>query len=865
MRTSTALKPRLPSGIETSHIPGEMKQPEHFLCEDVLNGADAITNGGTKLSTGKSAGVDALTMFSFEDIVDEINVKRAAAKTGAASWDRLKAVASELAGVPSTSEIWPTAGAVWTLEQVSIRGYRGIGNDVPLVLNFDPTPGLTVLHGLNGAGKSSISDAIEIGLTGRTPTVTAGTAGKAALWDPIHLARGATSARVEVVLASDGHRLLLVAVLDSLGAIQSHEAELTNAVGTKKIALDASWHDALASHQPVFAYASLERRVQLSKDLATYFEGLLALGGSFTTLEDTITSRANESTQAHSRWRSAKEDAMKSLAAIDTERGSETNVIILDPVQEPSPGNDWEKWLKDEGLLQVGTTSFPLPSDSREQLTIAASRANASIRTFDKARVSSEQNLSTALELLHSEATSRHIDSTACPVCSAPNPKWLETLGTTVAQNKNLMRLQRDVESEIRALASVTETLLPAVLRVGKTAGADDPIRSISSTAKDLMDQFNEAHRTSHPTQHLMLSATTALCAWLVSEDARTLINEAVVRTDATKQWQISRARAVENFITVWKADGALAAEAVSWKETLKRVDDLRKQLRKRRSMTLEGKAGSRIENLLSDAELHLKGISVLSSKASMELVDQNDNKVELGMLSAGQRNAVLLAPLLASVDAGPFGFLILDDPVHAFDELRIDRLAESLSRIADSRRVIVLTHDDRLKEYLAARTTDFDTRLVDRSSASGTVEVSDSSHFWRELLTDAGHIHDLALRETGSTKDVTDALRRLCRMSIDNALRTFTLRNAVVACRDAAEDLKTLDTKNKTEERLHQAESFWQGSTWQNPVTRAFSDCAPHLTSWNRSVHGNPQTSDFSRDEIRDARKACQKLVTIP
>lgn len=281
--------------------------------------------------------------------------------------------------------------------------------------------------------------------------------------------------------------------------------------------------------------------------------------------------------------------------------------------------------------------------------------------------------------------------------------------------------------------------------------------------------------------------------------------------------------------------------------------------------MTLEGKAGSRIENLLSDAELHLKGISVLSSKASMELVDQNDNKVELGMLSAGQRNAVLLAPLLASVDAGPFGFLILDDPVHAFDELRIDRLAESLSRIADSRRVIVLTHDDRLKEYLAARTTDFDTRLVDRSSASGTVEVSDSSHFWRELLTDAGHIHDLALRETGSTKDVTDALRRLCRMSIDNALRTFTLRNAVVACRDAAEDLKILDTKNKTEERLHQAESFWHGSTWQNPVTRAFSDCAPHLTSWNRSVHGNPQMSDFSRDEIRDARKACQKLVTIP
>ena len=292
----------------------------------------------------------ALTMFSFEDIMNEIDIKRAAAKTGAASWDRLKAVASELAGVPSTSEVWPTAGATWTLEKVSIKGYRGIGNDDPLVLTFDPTPGVTVLHGLNGAGKSSISDAIEIGLTGKIPAVTAGTAGKAALWDPIHLARGATSARVEVTLASEDQRLLLIALLDSSGNIQSHEAELTNAVGTRKIALDASWHDALASHQPVFAYASLERRVQLSKDLATYFEGLLALGGSFTALEDAITDRANASTLAHSRWRSAKDDAMRSLAAIDVERGSEATVMPLEPVNEPSAGDGLDEWLKDAGL-----------------------------------------------------------------------------------------------------------------------------------------------------------------------------------------------------------------------------------------------------------------------------------------------------------------------------------------------------------------------------------------------------------------------------------------------------------------------------------------------------------------------------------
>lgn len=803
-------------------------------------------------------------MFSFEDIVNEIDTKRAAAKTGAASWDRLRGVAAGLAGAPTGSEAWPTAGTRWALEKVSINGYRGIGNEDPLVLTFDSSPGVSVLHGLNGAGKSSISDAIEIGLTGKTPAATAGTAGKAALWDPIHLARGATSARIEVTLVAGTQRLRLVSLLDSTGNVESHEAEVTTATETSRITLDASWHNALASHQPVFAYASLERRVQLSKDLATYFEGLLALGGSFTALEGAITDRANASVQAHERWRSAKTEAMRSLAAVDIEHGSVIGVTPLEPVQEPMVSDKLDKWLEIAGLLQDGMTSPPLPSDSHKQLRAAAFTAHASVSALDSARVTSEENLSVALELLYSEATSHQVDSDACPVCATPESSWLKTLKLTIDQNKHLSDLQRKAETDTQALTALTGSLLPTIVRVGQGAGLEDPMRALSRTAEELYEKYSAAHHTAHSSQHLALAATAELSSWLMSQEAQILIDQAVARTDARKQWQIARAKAVATFTAAWQEDGALATESVSWTETLKRVDDLRKHLRKRRSLTLEGKAGSRIESLLSDADLRLNGITVLSSKASMELVNKNGDKVDLGMLSAGQRNAVLLAPLLASVDAGPFGFLVLDDPVHAFDELRIDRLAESLSRIADSRRVIVLTHDDRLKEYLAARTTDHDTRLVERSSASGAVQVSDSSHFWHELLTDAGHIHDLALKEAESTGDVTDDLRRLCRMSVDNALRSFILRNAIISGRDASEDLKAVDAKHKTEERLLQAESFWEGSTWQNPVTQALSECQPYLTGWNRSVHGNPQLNEFSREEIKAARKCCKALAII-
>ncbi|WP_083451499.1 AAA family ATPase [Leucobacter celer] len=805
---------------------------------------------------------DALTMFTFEEILDEIESKQASAKTQVDSWDRLKTVAIELAGNPASEKDPLPVDATWILEKVSIQGYRGIANNEPLVLVFDPTPGITVLHGLNGAGKSSISDAIEIALTGETPAKTGGTAGRAALWDPIHLARGAAIAQVEVVLSAKEYRLTLQAEIDSAGNVQTHKADLSGPGGVASIELDASWRQSLASHQPVFAYASLERRVQLSRDLAEYFEGLLALGGSFISLQEAIAGKAGESDQALARWQAARTRAMKDIAQIDADHGPQIAGPPLPAVEEPAVKDNMQEWLESSELLQLGTASSPLPRDTRQQLADAATNVAAAILTLEEARVTSEQGLAGSLDALFSEATNLSIETDVCPVCAEPRPGWLHTLKETVKANTKLAQFRRDVEAKVRILRALTESHLSPVLLVANSASPDDPIRDLSTSASTLAQAFTEAMATQSPSHYSVLSAATSLSEWLVSQEAQILIDEAVVRTDAIKQWQIARTGAVQSFLAVWQADGELAAESIDWKETTKRLGDLQKHLRAKRSTTLEGRASSRVEELLSDAELRLQSINVLSTKASMGLADREGNKVELGMLSAGQRNAVLLAPLLASVDGGPFGFLVLDDPVHAFDELRIDRLADTLSEIAESRRVIVMTHDDRLKEYLASRMEDCDTRLVSRSNTSGEVEVSDSSHFWQELLNDAVEMREFAIREAGSTGEITNALRGLCRMAIDNALRTFTLRNAVLRGRDASADLIDLDSVHITNERLERAATFWEGEPWENPVLRATQECQVHLPLWNQAIHGNQHLTDFSRDEIRDARKACKKLT---
>src|SRR4051812_43438345 len=58
----------------------------------------------------------------------------------------------------------PATGAF--LRSVRVAGFRGIGSAVTLAL--EPVPGLSVIAGRNGSGKSSIAEGLELLLTGRT-------------------------------------------------------------------------------------------------------------------------------------------------------------------------------------------------------------------------------------------------------------------------------------------------------------------------------------------------------------------------------------------------------------------------------------------------------------------------------------------------------------------------------------------------------------------------------------------------------------------------------------------------------------------------------------------------------------------------
>jgi hypothetical protein len=157
-----------------------------------------------------------------------------------------------------------------------------------------------------------------------------------------------------------------------------------------------------------------------------------------------------------------------------------------------------------------------------------------------------------------------------------------------------------------------------------------------------------------------------------------------------------------------------------------------------------------------------------------------------------------LFLPRATSAES-PFRFIVIDDPVQAMDPAKVDGLARVLQRAAESRQVVVFTHDDRLPE--AVRRLRIPARLIQVSRKSNSVvEVRELEDPMMRYLDDA---RALLRVEQLDNEVVRRVVPGLCRQAIEFACTEVTRQRRLAAGRPLVTIEEVLDDAKTFNQRV--------------------------------------------------------------
>ena len=136
--------------------------------------------------------------------------------------------------------------------------------------------------------------------------------------------------------------------------------------------------------------------------------------------------------------------------------------------------------------------------------------------------------------------------------------------------------------------------------------------------------------------------------------------------------------------------------------------------------------------------------------------------------MSQGELQALALALFLsrATSPESPFRFVVLDDPVQAMDPAKIDGFVDVLASLSKDRRVIVLSHDDRLPAAVRRSKINASIYEVSRGTVS-QVSIHESLHPAQRYIDDAQAV----AADDQVPGDIKDRIiPGLCRMALETA-----------------------------------------------------------------------------------------------
>ena len=584
----------------------------------------------------------------------------------------------------------PTASSY--LASITVEGFRGIGE--PATLALHPGPGLTVVAGRNGSGKSSFAEAAEIAVTG-TNRRWAGQ--RSAVWrDGWRNLHRPHPARIVVETVGDGRPVTITrtwsAEDDVEGGSWTHQER-----GEKVQQVDEAGASVRA-YRPFLSYNELGSVIDSRpSEMHDALHTLLGLD-ELTAAQRRITAERKTCDDRAKTARGRRQELAARAEALDDERATRVAELLrarsidLDALGEVALGSDGDAETA-EVLRRVAGVTLP-PQELVEHAALELDEAREALGHASSSQARASADLARLLRV----ALAHHTDhgDAPCPVCGqgVVDARWRvdaeERTREAEVGAKALDDARRRVETARSALAALLvvppEVLnrdLPVATREARDAW-DRWSRSID--APEAADAVEDASLALRPALTAMVKAAESELARRDEEWRPLAVNlvelhEQLTRVEAEKA-QLTELKKTE----AWLKDAASAIRDKRLRPFAEHSQRIWKDLRQQSNVDL--------------GPIRLEGSST-RRRATFDVTVDDVEGAALGVMSQGELHSLALSLFLprATVDESPFRYVLIDDPVQAMDPAKVDGLARVLATVARGRQVVVFSHDDRLAE----------------------------------------------------------------------------------------------------------------------------------------------------------------------
>lgn len=674
------------------------------------------------------------------------------------------------------------------LTRVSVCGFRGVAGRLDLELQ--PAPGLVLITGRNGSGKSSIAEGAEVALSGRSYRSSS------TLWS-----RGLTNlhhdgnTEVEIGLRVDGSRDIRVGCRIS-GSGLAGATRWAKQDGETLDAAVLGWDDAVVRYRPVLTYNELAALTSAKpSELYDPINNILGLDG-LTAADRALTQAATDEGRTPKAANAARKELVAALEGSDDPRAAELRAALkgskpnVETARAVLLGTVGAAAGSRQALATWTALTPPDPDRARE----VVARLDEAVQRHRRVAAGAAGRAKRLADLLELAMAHREHDGDPCPVCGQGrlDDAWLTEAQTQAEVARREAAEAEAAEAELRAARTAARRLVtppPTALNVPETRGVD-PAAAVA--AWGALADLDHLSGTDDVRDRVLLAgvvdAVVAVEAAVTSLAAAA--SDAVISQDVA--WQPLAEQAGETLNLMDKADAATArlaaiAEAREWLNTITTT------LRDERLARFAHEATGVWEGLRQDSNVALGGIRLVGANTRREV--QLDLTVDgtpgpQAVLSQGELAALGLALFLprSTAEDSPFRFIVIDDPVQSMDPSKIDGLARVLHHLAETRQVIVFTHDDRLIQALRRLALPATNYRIDRGerSAVSILLVDDPVN---QHLRDADALAKdsvlpadlLAIAVSGYCRDALDEA------AIDLARRRLLAGGASVADVDAA------------------------------------------------------------------------------